>query len=604
MVVHLENGTMNNIVTILRYHRIAKSRIILNLLMAVIFPSLSIFAQANYLKGQILDDQGHGLSNLRLDLQHRAASFVSGSQGYFGITTPHKFDTLIIYYGDKDTIRRTVNAGEFNTVVIRSEKLLSTRNVRKLSSLSISHRHISPRSSYLANESYSTTIENPFFGTEQFSSTALALSYNRASYSNVRRLLNMNQTVPSDAVRLEEMLNYFSWNYEEPSPGQTFRMNTRLAPCPWNRETQLLFMHISSKKLDLERLPPSHLVFLIDISGSMNLPNRLPLLKSAFRVLVNNLRSRDTVSIVAYGGSSKILLNAISGSEKERITNVIDSLQPAGNTPGESGIKLAYRLAKLHYIKGGNNRVILATDGDFNVGVRTEDELEQMISLQKDQGIYLTCLGVGMGDYKDSKIQALAQKGSGNFAYLDSYAEAEKVLYREFFQTLYTVADNVEMHVQFNQDLVKEYRLIGYDNKIASLRDKQATIQGGEVGAGNSLMVVFEVKPRSGATSGNLAEVNIFYDNKSGERDRFTTSVSPARTEFSQLPAHFRMASAILMFGMKVKGSSQARNIKWDQILSNGKTAARAQSYSEQEFLQLIHQARMVYKKQRRFLFF
>ena len=340
----------------------------------------------------------------------------------------------------------------------------------------------------------------------------------------------MNQTVPSDAVRLEEMLNYFSWNYEEPAPGQTFRMNTRLAPCPWNRENQLLFMHISSKKLDLERLPPSHLVFLIDISGSMNLPNRLPLLKSAFRVLVNNLRSRDTVSIVAYGGSSRILLNAISGSEKERITNVIDSLQPAGNTPGESGIKMAYRLAKMHYIKGGNNRVILATDGDFNVGVRSEDELEQMISLQKDQGIYLTCLGVGMGDYKDSKIQALAQKGNGNFAYLDSYAEAEKVLYKEFFQTLYTVADNVEMHVQFNQSLVKEYRLIGYDNKIASLRDKQATIQGGEVGAGNSLMVVFEVKPRSEASEGNLAEVNIFYDNKSGQRDRFTTSVSPVKT--------------------------------------------------------------------------
>jgi Ca-activated chloride channel family protein len=382
-----------------------------------------------------------------------------------------------------------------------------------------------------------------------------------------------------------------------------FRMRSSLTGCPWNRDHQLLFLNVSSRKLELENLPPSHLVFLIDVSGSMNLPNRLPLLKSAFRVLVNNLRDKDTVTLVGYGGNTRLLLDGISGHEKEKITNVIDSLEPAGNTPGESGIRLAYRLAKKHFIKGGNNRVILATDGDFNVGIRSEEELEQLIIQQKQLGIYLTCLGVGMGDYKDSKIQALAQKGSGNFAYLDSYAEAEKVLYREFFQTLYTVADNVTMDVRFNPDVVKEYRLLGYDNRLASLRDKSALIQGGEVGAGNSLLVVFELDMKSSPPAG-LAEVNIQFQDKAGEEKNFNYAVNHDLTSFNNAPDAYRFAAALIMFGMKLKHTACAKNIRWDQVLNIAKNSARMHNFSEQEFLQLIHQAKMIYRKERRFRLF
>lgn len=566
--------------------------------------TLSSLSQPNYLKGQVRDDKGNGLSNLRLDLQSVKASFLSGSEGYFGITTSRQFDTLIVYYSSKDTVKAVVNTQEFNTVIIKSDKLQSAKPAKKLASLALNATQSASRQSYFANETYSTTIENPFFTTDLYSVAQLSLSYNRASYSNVRRFLNMNDVVPADAVRLDEMLNYFAWNYKEPEAGETFRMESRLGDCPWNKSHQLLFLNVYSKKLDLEKLPPSHLVFLIDVSGSMNLPNRLPLLKSAFRVLVNNLRAKDTVSLVAYGGNTRVLLNAISGEEKEQITNVIDSLQPAGNTPGESGIKLAYSLAKLHFIRGGNNRVIIATDGDFNVGIRSDEELEQLISQQKESGIYLTCLGVGMGDYKDSKIQVLAQKGNGNFAYLDSYAEAEKVLFKEFFQTLYTVADEAAMKVKFDPRIVKEYRLIGYDNRLSSLRDKTSTIQGGEIGAGNSLLIAFEIVPAAPVSGDTLAAIAIDYTSKEGNASIFRGSVPNRKFAFADMEDSYRLASSIIMFGMKVKKTPLAKNIKWDFIFNTAKAAAHPNNYIEQEFLQLIHQAKIVYKKEKKFRLF
>ncbi len=285
--------------------------------------------------------------------------------------------------------------------------------------------------------------------------------------------------MPPDAVRIEELLNYFNIGYEPPLPGQTFAIRPTLTECPWSKEKDLLFVQVASRRLELQSLPPSHLTFLIDVSGSMDMPNRLPLLQSGFRTLVNNLRPVDSVSIVVYGGRVGVWLPTTSGAQKERIFNAIDSLEPGGATPGESGIKLAYSTAQAHFIRGGNNRVILATDGDFNVGLQSETDLEALIAKQRQAGIYLTCLGVGMGNYKDSKIQALAQKGYGNFAYIDSYAEAENVLLKEFMQTLYTVADDASFTVKFDPQFVKEYRLIGFDNKAGAIRDSLATIEGG-----------------------------------------------------------------------------------------------------------------------------
>jgi Ca-activated chloride channel family protein len=227
----------------------------------------------------------------------------------------------------------------------------------------------------------------------------------------------------------------------------------------------------------------------------MDLPNRLPLLKSGFKALVNNLRPVDSVSIVVYGGTVGLAMPTTGGGQKEKIFRTIDSLQAGGSTPGESGIKLAYSVARNHFIKGGNNRIILATDGDFNVGLRSESELEEMIAAQRESGIYLTCLGIGMGNYKDSKIQTLAQRGNGNFAYIDSYAEAEKVLLKEFMQTLFSVADDAYLTVKFNDAYVKDYRLIGFDNKYGAIRDTTARIEGGEIGSAYSILVAFEVVP-------------------------------------------------------------------------------------------------------------
>ena len=372
---------------------------------------------------------------------------------------------------------------------------------------------------FTGDETYASLIENRFLPARQFPSTNLSLNIDRASYSNIRRFINTETLVPPDAVRIEEMLNYFHETYAEPEQGKVFKIRSVLTECPWNDQDQLLFINVNSRKLNLDTLPPNNLVFLIDISGSMDMPNRLPLLKAAFRLLVNNLRNKDTVAIVVYGGMAGVKLYPTSGSEKEKILKAIDDLTASGNTPGESGIRIAYNLARLHFIKGGNNRVILATDGDFNVGARSEEELNQLISTRRIAGIYLTCLGVGMGNYKDSKIQTLARKGNGNFAYLDNFPEAEKVLLTEFTQTLYAVADNVYMNVAFNPDYVKEYRLIGFDNKVGALNDTASVVEGGEIGSGNSMMVVFEINPTQFNTDaverdfspGTIAGVTLHY---------------------------------------------------------------------------------------------
>ena len=315
---------------------------------------------------------------------------------------------------------------------------------------------------FAGDETYASIVENKFVNASRFPATGISLNIDRASYSNIRRFLSSNSIVPPDAVRIEEMLNYFNLNYTEPAGNDPFAIKTQLTSCPWNPANQLFYIDLSAKKLNLDTLPPSNLVFLIDVSGSMDMTNRLPLLKSAFRLLVNNLRAKDSVAIVVYGGITGIMLNTTSGAEKEKILTAIDELTPGGSTPGESGINLAYSLAKRHFIVGGNNRVILATDGDFNVGLKTEEELDELISRNKESGIYLTCLGVGMGNYKDSKIQTLARKGNGNFSYLDNFNEAEKVLMKEFTQTLYAVADDAIYECEFNPEYVKEYRLLGF----------------------------------------------------------------------------------------------------------------------------------------------
>ncbi|RYZ81652.1 MAG: VWA domain-containing protein, partial [Proteobacteria bacterium] len=419
----------------------------------------------------------------------------SGSEGSFGITIPKRFDSVTVSLSGYQTVEAKVDASKYLVLQLRVLRTTATMQHNRLMSFT-KDLQLKDRTHWAASgETYSSLVENEFVEAKKYPETGFAVRIDKASYSNVRRFLNMDTRVPPDAVRIEEMMNYFNFGYTNPLPDSTFSITSHVSDCPWNPKSQLLFVQACAKKIDPDKIPASNLVFLIDISGSMDLPNRLPLLKSAFKLLVDNLRERDTLSIVVYGSTVGVWLPPTSGKDKNKIRKSIEELYPGGSTPGQSGILSAYRLAKSQFIQGGNNRVILATDGDFNVGQTSEEELEKLITSYQETGIYLTCLGVGMGNYKDSKLEILAKKGNGNFSYLDNEAEAEKVLVKEFTQNVYSVADDASLNIHFDEDYVKEYRLIGFDNKLKALSDSIMEIEGGEVGSGHSMLSVVEIVP-------------------------------------------------------------------------------------------------------------
>lgn len=572
-----------------------------------ILSSLSLCAQQYYLRGEVKDESGNVLQNVSI-LQHKTGYlFRSGTAGTFGIISHQKFDTLSFSLEGYKTEKAIVDADNYISVKL---KLLPTSvtNIRrdKLSSLTKDLQKDEQKTWFTGEETYASILENHFVNAKKFPSTSLSLNVDRASYSNIRRFITLKSHVPPDAVRIEEMLNYFSLDYHPPSTKDLFLIKTRLSNCPWNPDNQLFYLNLSARKLDLDTLPPNNLVFLIDVSGSMDMPNRLPLLKSAFRLLVNNLRAKDSVAIVVYGGVTGTMLNTTSGAEKEKILTAIDELVAGGNTPGESGIKLAYSVARNHFIKGGNNRVILATDGDFNVGMKTEEELDELITKQKESGVYLTCLGVGMGNYKDSKIQTLANKGNGNFAYLDNFKEAEKVLLKEFTQTLYAIADDVYMNVRFNPEYVKEYRLVGFDNKVGVLRDSLAVIEGGEIGSGHSMIAMFEIIPteinkgaiKDNYTSGKLADIQINYKlpHSSKQMDYTTTSYFHF-VPLEKLEKCYQFSAAVAMFGSLLRNSPFIRAIGWNEIIALAESSSGGDDLLQNEFITLLHQAKYLYTK-------
>src|ERR1700761_4295622 len=441
-----------------------------------------------YLRGDVKDENNSLLPDVNIRLRSSGYLYHSGSSGAFGIPVPASGDTLTLTAEGSQTLVLAVKADQYHTIRLHSSTAAPAPVRRGLLSLTKDLKATDRKDWTVGAETYSSLVENNFIPALRFPETGFAVTIDKASYSNVRRFLNMGSTIPPDAVRIEELLNYFNFGYSDPPADSCFALHSMLSDCPWNPRDQLLFLQVCARKLDPARIVPANLVLLIDVSGSMDLPNKLPLLKSAFGLLINNLRAVDTVSIVTYGSSVAVALQPTSGGEKKKILEAIDDLAAGGATPGEAGIRAAFRVAKSQFIHGGNNRVILATDGDFNEGETSEEELEKLVTQYKDWGVYLTCLGVGMGNYKDSKLEALAKKGHGNFAYLDDGREAEKVLVREFTQTVYAVADDAYLNIVFNPALVKDYRLIGFDNKVKVLSDSPREIQGGEVGSGHSLL--------------------------------------------------------------------------------------------------------------------
>lgn len=359
-----------------------------------------------------------------------------------------------------------------------------------------------------STESYKKDPENDFRTVQANPLSTLSVDVDRASYSNIRRFINQGQKPPADAVRIEEMINYFDYNYPQPTDRSPVAIITELSDCPWNAQHKLLHIGLQARKISTEKLPPSNLVFLLDVSGSMDEPNKLPLVKSALKLLVGNLRAQDKVSIVVYAGNAGLVLPPTGGDHKTTIIDALDRLNAGGSTAGGAGIELAYKTAAAQFVQGGNNRVILATDGDFNVGVSNDNELEDLITKQRGKGIFLTCLGFGMGNYKDSKMEVLADKGNGNYAYIDNIQEAQKTLVSEFGGTLFTVAKDVKAQIEFNPAKVQGYRLVGYENRLLNNEDfKDDKKDAGDMGSGHSVTILYEIIP-AGVNSAALRDVD------------------------------------------------------------------------------------------------
>jgi len=532
--------------------------------------------------------------------------YTTGVSGGFGITTSLLNDSLTFNLQGFETKTVQVKSNVYQEVVLRSLATSSNIQKQKLLSLTKDLNQQNGLKWFVADESYSNLIENDFVNTSKFPNTTFAVRVDKASYSNVRRFINQNSLVPPYAVRIEEMLNYFNFNYKEPKDNKVFNIESQLTSCPWNSEHELLLLNLSAKKLNLDKVPPGNFVFLIDVSGSMDAPNRLPLLKGGFQLLVKNLRQQDTVSIVIYGGSVGVWLQPTSGSEKQKILKAIEELTPGGSTPGEAAIKTAYTLAKSTFNKKGNNRIILATDGDFNVGQANEKELEEMITDERQTGIYLTCLGVGMGNYKDSKIETLARNGNGNFAYIDDIKEAEKVLVTEFTQNLYTVANDVYVNIKFNPDVIDEYRLIGYDNKKSISDNSSLELEGGEIGSANGITAVFEIQP---ATYGDendflrkgIATVTLNYQKPEELMPEKLIYTCPQNfEELKDISNDLKFATAVTMFGLILRQSKYLAEAELSNVALIAREALNPQDYLQNEFLDLVEKAKKLYDKRKK----
>ncbi len=561
-----------------------------------------------YLRGEITDEKEQPLQNVKIYLHSNHLVYYSGTSGGFGIETRQLYDSLTISLEGYETKVFPVKSDIYQHLKLKVLPDVSNRNRPKLISITKDLKQHDRFRWFLNDESYFQVVENEYADAGKFPNTGFSLNVNKASYSNIRRFLNTKSTVPPDAIRTEELLNYFNLHYQPPAGNDVFRIESQLTNCPWNPNEQLLFVNVNARQLALDQIPPGNFVFLIDVSGSMDMPNRLPLLKAAFQLLVKHLREQDTVSIVMYGGTVGIWLPPTSGKEKEKISTSIEELTASGDTPGESAIMTAYTLAEKTFIKGGNNRVILATDGDFNVGNISEKALEDLIVKKKQTGVYLTCLGVGMGNYKDSKLETLAKKGNGNFAYLDDIHEAEKVLVKELTQTFYAVADDVFLNIEFNPAMVKEYRLIGFDNKKDAIADSTGILEGGEVGSGSSVLGIFQIRPTEenvfsdGALlDTRLAGVSMRYRGCGDTlRQKINYTCPRNFAHFKDIDAELRLAAALAMFGLKLRQSKYAGNITWDDIELITAAAVKADNYLQNQFLQLIDKARKIYPSKKR----
>ncbi len=473
-------------------------------------------------------------------------------------------------------------------------------------------RAFNPPSQVFSAEQYDLIVENAFKAAMENPLSTFSIDVDRAAYANVRRFLTNDQLPPLDAIRIEEMVNYFKYDYPQPKDDAPFLVSTEVGECPWNPDHQLALIGLQGLEIEKSDLPPNNLVFLLDVSGSMNNPNKLPLLKSAMRLLVDQLRPEDRVSIVVYAGAAGVVLEPTA--DKAEILDAIKRLNAGGSTAGGAGIELAYKIAKQAFMKNGNNRVVLATDGDFNVGASSDGDLVRLIEEKRNSGIYLTVLGFGTGNYKDSKMEKLADKGNGNYAYIDDILEAKKVLVNEMGGTLVTIAKDVKVQIEFNPKHVKGYRLIGYENRMLAAEDFNDDLKdAGELGAGHTVTALYELIPAGSdlqvptagdlkyqktrvVDSDELMTVKLRYkhpDEDESQMIKRAVAVSDISAITNQ--GNLAFASAVAEFGMLLRDSQYKGSASFEDVLKRARAAkGKDDEGYRAEFIRLVEKAELL----------
>lgn len=583
--------------------------------------------------GTVLDaTRNHPLPGAQVLIKEMKQGIASDMMGRFRFTTPLDSFTIQVQYTGYQMVeqRFSIKDTEFKILLQPQQRALDevvvmgygiqrkenvTGSVSMMEAKSYSKmRRAAPRHN---TNDYSPVEENIFHQVKNKPLSTFSSDVDRASYSQVRQMLNSGQLPPVDAVRVEELINYFDYAYPAPVNGDPVALHTYLAACPWNKDHLLARIGVQGKKVPVTDLPASNIVFLLDVSGSMEADNKLPLVKQAFKTLVQQLRPQDRVAIVVYAGAAGLVLPSTSGEHKTKIIDALESLSAGGSTAGGEGIRLAYKTAVQHFIPKGNNRVIIATDGDFNVGPSSDGELQRIIEQEREKGIFLSVLGFGMGNYKDNKLETLADKGNGNYAYIDSYEEARRTFVTEFGGTLFTIAKDVKLQVEFNPKFVRAYRLVGYENRLLNDEDfNNDKKDAGDMGAGHTVTALYEIVPvtapvAEGSTvdplkyqqtvtaknNGNEAfTVKMRYKEPDGKKSKLLEKVqSTSVTAIRQSPEDLRMAAAVAQFGMLLRRSQFSGTASYDDIirLATGAKGADTEGYRA-EFIQLVKKAKLL----------
>jgi Ca-activated chloride channel family protein len=600
-------------------------------------------SSARVITGTVVDSQNNPLPGVNIIIKGTTVGTVTDANGAFTINIPNENVTLTFMYigyvtqeikiGTNQTLKVVLieDIVSLNEIVVTghpvqrkreaaaavsvvTEDALSGKTagvaIRGVSSHDYRQRRYYPSQPQFNTEGYSAIHENGFKSPLRDPLSTFSIDVDAASYSNLRRFINEGQRPVPDAVRIEEMINYFDYDYPQPHNGHPFSIIYELGECPWNSDHRLLHIGIQGEKMMHEEVPPSNLVFLIDVSGSMDYPNKLPLLVKAMKMLVGQLRSQDRVAIVVYAGSSGLVLPSTPGNQKERIVAALDRLRAGGSTAGSAGLKLAYQVAEENFMEEGNNRIILATDGDFNVGPSSNAEMERMIEAYRNKGIFISVTGFGMGNYKDDKMEIIADKGNGNYSYIDNLMEAKKVFINEFASTLYTIAKDVKIQIEFNPAYVKEYRLVGYENRLLNEEDfDNDKKDAGELGAGHSVTALYEIIPArsnddpsrrlryqesmvlpDASENNELALIKFRYKKPDSDKSILITEViSHKALPVVQTSANFRFSAAVAEFGMLLRNSEYMGNIDYDQVLALAR-AAKGEDHDgyRAEFIRLV----------------